>query len=83
MKQGHLAEALAWVELDALLAADCRLRPTVTDHESLSAWVALADQHPVRWDLDLLGEFRDARKVPLATGGEELDLREPLDLGVG
>src|SRR5918994_4675018 len=83
VKESHLAEALARAELGASLAADCRLRSTLIDHESLSPRIALADQHPARGDLDLFGEERDAGKIPLAAGGEKLDLREPLDLGVG
>jgi hypothetical protein len=82
VKESHLAEAVARAELGAPLAADRHLRPTVGDHESLSPRVALAHQHPAGGDLDLLGQDRDAGEVPLAAGGEELDLREPFDLGV-
>jgi hypothetical protein len=82
VKESHLAEAVAGAEIGAPLTADRRLSSTIGDHESLSPRVALAHQHSAGGDLYLLGEDCDAGEVALAAGREELDLREPFNLGV-
>ena len=82
MKESHLAEAVAGAELGASLSADRHLRPTIGDHESLAPRIALAHQDQAGGDFDLLGEGCDAGEVPLGAGREELDLREPFDLGI-
>jgi hypothetical protein len=82
VKKSHLAEAVAGAKLGASLALDCHLRPTIGDHESLLSNVALAHQDSASGDLDLLSEGCNTGEVSLAAGREELDLREPFDLGI-
>jgi alcohol dehydrogenase, propanol-preferring len=68
--------------VDGPLAPDHCLCPSLEDHERLVPGLALAHQHLSCTDVHLIAEPGDLGELSLAAVREQLDLRQPLHLGV-